>query len=49
VVSLKEAEARYAGRQFDELYEKWRQGIVADTEVTRHAGQVALTSQVSLP
>jgi hypothetical protein len=40
VVSLKETQARYAGRQFDELYEKWRQGTVADTEVTRHAGQV---------
>jgi hypothetical protein len=40
VVLLKEAQARYAGRQFDELYEKWRQGTVADTEVTRHSGQV---------
>jgi hypothetical protein len=40
VVSLKETQARYAGRQFDELYEKWRQGTVADIEVTRHAGQV---------
>src|SRR6266852_4173214 len=40
VVLLKEAQARYAGRQFEELYEKWRRGAIADTEVTRHAEQV---------
>jgi hypothetical protein len=40
VVLLKEAQARYAGRQFEELYEKWRGGVIADTEVTRHAEQV---------
>jgi hypothetical protein len=40
VVLLKEAQVRYAGRQFEELYEKWRRGAIADTEVTRHAEQV---------
>jgi hypothetical protein len=40
VVLLKEAQARYASRQFEELYEKWRRGDIADTEVTRHADQV---------
>jgi hypothetical protein len=40
VVLLKEAQARYADRQFEELYEKWRSGAIADTEVTRHADQV---------
>ena len=39
VVLLKEAQARYAGSQFDELYETWRQGTIADSEVTRSAGQ----------
>jgi len=33
VVLLKEAQARYAGCQFEELYEKWRKGAVADREV----------------
>jgi hypothetical protein len=40
VVLLKEAQARYAGRLFGELYEKWCGGVIADTEVTRHAEQV---------
>jgi hypothetical protein len=40
VVLLKEAQARYAGRLFEELYEKWRGGVIADTEVARHAEQV---------
>ena len=39
VVLLKEGQARYAGSQFEELYEKWRKGAVADTEVTRTAEQ----------
>jgi hypothetical protein len=39
VVLLKEAQARYVGRQFEELYEKWRKGAIADTEVTRSAEQ----------
>jgi hypothetical protein len=33
VVLLKEAQARYAGGLFEELYEKWRKGAIADTEV----------------
>jgi hypothetical protein len=37
VVFLKEAQARYVGRQFDELYENWCKGAVVDTEVTRIA------------
>jgi hypothetical protein len=39
VVSLKEAQARYAGKQFEELYEKWRNGVLADTDVTRNADE----------
>jgi hypothetical protein len=35
VVLLKEAQARYAGRQFEELYETWRKGAITDTELTR--------------
>ena len=42
VVLLKEAQARYAGRQFEELYEKWRQGAIADAEVTQHSKQVVV-------
>jgi hypothetical protein len=40
VVLLKEAQALYTGRQFEELYEKWRDGAIADTRVTRTAEQV---------
>src|SRR5208283_1640198 len=39
VVLLKEAQARYAGCQFEELYEKWRKGAIADAEVTRNTEQ----------
>jgi hypothetical protein len=42
VVFLKEARARYADHQFDELYEKWRHGAIADAEVTRKSQQVAV-------
>jgi len=42
VVLLKEAQARYAGRQFEELYEKWRRGAIADAEVTENSKQVAV-------
>ena len=42
VVLLKEAQARYAGRQFEELYEKWRGGAIADAEVTENSKQVAV-------
>jgi hypothetical protein len=42
VVLLKEAQARYAGRQFDELYEKWRRAAMADAEVTQYSKQVAV-------
>lgn len=40
VVLLKEAQARYAGRQFEELYEKWRKGAIADSEVALGTEQV---------
>jgi hypothetical protein len=33
VVLLKEGQARYAARQFEGLYENWRKGAVADSEV----------------
>jgi len=39
VVLLKEAQARYAGRPFEELYDKWRKGSIADTEVKRNTEQ----------
>ncbi len=40
VVLLKEAQARYAASQFEELYGKWRKGAIVDSEVTRHPEQV---------
>jgi len=39
VVSLKEAQGRYAGRSFEELYEPWRKGTVSDSDVMRVAEQ----------
>lgn len=39
VVLLKEAQARHVGRDIDELYEKWRQGVVGDEAVMRAAGK----------
>jgi hypothetical protein len=41
VVLLKEAQQRYAGSQVENLYGKWRQGIVADDDVMRDAGHCA--------
>jgi hypothetical protein len=40
VVLLKEAQGRYAGRQFEELYEEWRKGVIADTGVALGTEQV---------
>jgi hypothetical protein len=40
VVLLKEAQSRYMGRKFEELYERWRKGAIADAEVIRSAEQV---------
>jgi hypothetical protein len=40
VVLLKEAQARYAARQFEELYEKWRKEAIKDTELTQSGEQV---------
>jgi hypothetical protein len=37
VVLLKEAQARYAGRNFEELYERWRKGSAEDSDVMRVA------------
>jgi len=42
VVLLKDGQARYAGRQFEELYEKWHQGGIADAEVTQNSQRVAV-------
>ena len=47
VVSMKEAQARYGARKFEELYEKWRQGAVADNEVMR-TGETAWPSVKSV-
>jgi hypothetical protein len=44
VVLLKEAQARYAGSQFEELYEKWRRGAVADTRSDANSGASSATS-----
>jgi hypothetical protein len=35
VVLLKEAQGRYAGKHFDELYGRWRQGRAEDSDVMR--------------
>jgi hypothetical protein len=35
VVSMKEAQARYGARKFEELYEKWRQGTIGENGVVR--------------
>jgi hypothetical protein len=37
VVLLKEAQQRYVGNKVEILYEKWRQGVVGDEDVTRVA------------
>lgn len=39
VVWLKEAQLRYARSEVENLYAKWRQGIVADDEAIRDASQ----------
>jgi len=39
VVLLKEAQARYAGKNFEELYERWRKGSAKDSDVMRVAEQ----------
>ena len=39
VVRLKEAQLRYARSEVENLYAKWRQGVVADDEVIRDASQ----------
>lgn len=39
VVLLKEAQVRYVGCKFDELYERWCLGAIADAEVMRAAEQ----------
>ena len=36
VVLLKEAQAQYAGKQNEDLYEKWRKGVVTNDEVLHH-------------
>jgi len=35
VLLLKEAQERYAGRNFEELYERWRKGSAKDSDVMR--------------
>jgi hypothetical protein len=39
VVLLKETQLRYVGSKIENLYTKWRQGIVGDDEVMRDASQ----------
>ena len=37
VVLLKEAQAQYGAKQTEDLYEKWRNGVVANDDVMRHS------------
>jgi hypothetical protein len=39
VVLLKEAQVRYAARQFDEVYERWRLGGIEDSEIPKSLEQ----------
>ena len=39
VVLLKEGQARYAGTRIEEVYEKWRNGVVGDAVVMRDVDQ----------
>ncbi|MGH9824834.1 MAG: hypothetical protein ACREDR_16515 [Blastocatellia bacterium] len=39
VVLLKEAQVRYAGGEFEDLYKGWCRGIIADADVARSAEQ----------
>jgi hypothetical protein len=42
VVLLKDAQTRYPGRQFEEMYEKWCRGAIADAEITQDSQHVAV-------
>ena len=42
VVLLKDAHTHYAGRQFEEMYEKWCRGAITDAEVTQNSQHVAV-------
>jgi hypothetical protein len=39
VVSMKEAQALYSGRKFEDLYEQWRQDAIPEAEVMRRVEQ----------
>jgi len=41
VVTLKDAQGRYAGRHFDDLYNRWRKGGVSESEIAQFTKQVA--------
>lgn len=41
VVLLKEAQAQYEGKQTEDLYEKWRNGVVKNDDVMRHSDHCA--------
>jgi hypothetical protein len=43
VVFLRQAQTRYIGKGFDDLYERWRQGVLGDRDVMR---RVEALSQV---
>jgi hypothetical protein len=52
VVALKEAQIRYGGKCFDDLYERWRKGTASDNEIAQfaerssHAGKRVFGTQV---
>lgn len=47
VVTLKDAQGQYGGRQFDELYERWRKGEASDTEIGQFTTRFAKARQVT--
>ncbi len=47
VVALKDTQARYAGKHFDDLYERWRNGEAGDSEMGRFTQQLAKPPQVA--
>lgn len=47
VVALKDAQGQYAGRQFDELYQRWRKGEASESEIGQFATRFAKARQVT--
>jgi hypothetical protein len=41
VVFLRQAQTRYIGKVFDDLYQRWRQGVLEDRDVMRRVGALS--------